>query len=134
MLAHADMNPEQIKAVAETLLEYMSPRGYGEGDEEWEDTTPILPGQMRKSRSGADWGNFPGAPDKWFRLRDCPYNPMQPDYGGFEIVLSPDGAPLGNTYGVLIMHKIRGFWLAQIVNTGWNKEDEIIWPEVVETP
>ncbi len=136
MLKYQDLNAEQLKAVAETLAEYLGAREVYDGLDGVDTVVnPILPGTIRVSRNGNSWAAFPGAPKHWFQLRDNVGAAQPPDrdgfqYEGFQIVLNPDGLPMGNSEGVLIMHKIRQFWLAQVVNTGWNYESEIIWMDI----
>ena len=118
-ISQSEMTAEQIAAVAQALVDALT--------EDPDYRTPILSGEVRHSRSGAPWVRFP--PNTiWFRLMDIPPNPPAL-YKGARYVISPDGKPLGNNVGPLVIHEINGKWLAQTINTGWNIEHEIIWTE-----
>jgi hypothetical protein len=127
-LAQHQMTQEQQIAVAQALAEWLEERYDREGDGPFVD--PILAGTLRTSRSGAPWACFSPNPDqpgaRWFRLTDLAPLPDE-GYLGASAVLNDDDLPLGNSEGPLVIHLIRGRWLAQIINTGWNQTNEIIW-------
>jgi hypothetical protein len=91
----AGMNADQMRAVAEALVEYLKPQitchgQFGDHPPDPE-LVPIVPVAIRHSRSGAPWAIF-GDPDKvdgrWYRVIDI--HPLD-DYFGGHVVMAPDG-------------------------------------------
>lgn len=124
MINQDECTSEQSAAVIAAMAEYLTPRRTEDG----EDFSPIVPGEVRRSRGGTPWVAFgpaiEGIVRRWFRYRDIPAGD---DYSGGLLVHDADRRPLGNNQGPLILHMIRDRWLAQPINTGWNYETEIIW-------
>lgn len=124
-IRQAEMSAAEERAVAQAMATHLEPRL----DEEGRSTlAPIVPGDVRASRSGALWVRFADG-DRWYRLMDAPSTEESP---GGRVVWDAQGRPLGSIEGPLLLTEVRGRPVAVCANTGWNYEHEIVWPG--ETP